>query len=106
MLGFSAAELETSECGNIKKSKSNSNSSHFSSVKSPLELLRLSSPPHTPTTVAWDEVLSLAGGDGQFEEDDEGNIVISEAFEAADLVPLHFTVDYIEVIEVQVYGKS
>ncbi|XP_041452594.1 protein app1-like isoform X15 [Lytechinus variegatus] len=75
-------------------------------VKTPLELLRLSSQPHTPTTVAWDEVFSMAGGDGQFEEDEDGNVVIPDAFDSADLVPLHFAVDYIEVLQPEVYGEA
>ncbi|XP_041452589.1 protein app1-like isoform X11 [Lytechinus variegatus] len=78
----------------------------LSSVKTPLELLRLSSQPHTPTTVAWDEVFSMAGGDGQFEEDEDGNVVIPDAFDSADLVPLHFAVDYIEVLQPEVYGEA
>ncbi|XP_030843737.1 titin-like isoform X11 [Strongylocentrotus purpuratus] len=75
-------------------------------VKTPLDLLRLSSLPHTPTTVAWDEVFSMASGDGQFEEDDEGNIIIPDAVDAANLLPLHFMVDYIEVLQPEVYGEA
>ncbi|XP_030845344.1 formin-like protein 7 isoform X7 [Strongylocentrotus purpuratus] len=78
----------------------------LSSVKTPLDLLRLSSLPHTPTTVAWDEVFSMASGDGQFEEDDEGNIIIPDAVDAANLLPLHFMVDYIEVLQPEVYGEA
>nr|XP_054774947.1 microtubule-associated protein 6-like isoform X3 [Lytechinus pictus] len=76
------------------------------SVKTPLDLLRLSSQPHTPTTVAWDEVFSMAGGDGQFEEDEDGNVVIPDAFDSANLVPLLFAIDYIEVLEPEVYGEA
>ncbi|XP_063970769.1 uncharacterized protein LOC129283131 isoform X15 [Lytechinus pictus] len=76
------------------------------SVKTPLDLLRLSSQPHTPTTVAWDEVFSMAGGDGQFEEDEDGNVVIPDAFDSANLVPLLFAIDYIEVLQPEVYGEA
>ncbi|XP_063970768.1 uncharacterized protein LOC129283131 isoform X14 [Lytechinus pictus] len=75
-------------------------------VKTPLDLLRLSSQPHTPTTVAWDEVFSMAGGDGQFEEDEDGNVVIPDAFDSANLVPLLFAIDYIEVLQPEVYGEA
>ncbi|XP_063971160.1 titin-like isoform X6 [Lytechinus pictus] len=90
----------------IESQSQHSANSADQSVKTPLDLLRLSSQPHTPTTVAWDEVFSMAGGDGQFEEDEDGNVVIPDAFDSANLVPLLFAIDYIEVLQPEVYGEA
>ena len=74
-------------------------------VKTPVELLRLSSPPHTATPVTFEEAMSLDGGDGQFEEDEDGNLLLRDEVSGSELVRLHFSVDYFEVLETEVYGE-